>query len=295
MRRALLLAVAVLASWPAAAAATSIVRVTTGDPAALARLGFDVTENVHRGTADVVLAPGADARRLARAGYAFRTVVRSVEAQDRAARRADRAYAAAVGRSALPSGRTGYRAYGDYVRELAALAAGHPGLVRSVTLPGRTVLGEPIVGVEIARDVNRTDDGRPVYVVMGEHHAREWPSGEVAMELADDLASSYGRDARVTSLLDRARVYVVPVVNVDGFRESRDSGDERRKNCAADSPAEDELPCAQRSGVDLNRNYGAYWGGSGSSGNPSDDDYRGPQPWSEPESRAVHELSQALP
>src|SRR3954452_5535501 len=138
--------------------------------------------------------------------------------------------------AALPSGRTAYRHYGDYASDLHALATGHPGLVRELTLSKRTVLGEPIHAVEIARDVNGSDDGRPVYLVMGLHHAREWPSGEVAMEFALDLASAYGRDARVTSLLDRERVVVVPVVNADGFVVSRDAGDMRRKNCEADTP-----------------------------------------------------------
>src|SRR5689334_22004204 len=138
MRR-LLVALAVLLAFPACAQATSIVRVTTDSPDRLVRLGFDVTENVGRDTADVVVYSRADARRLTRSGYAFRTVVRSVEARHAAARRADRAYAAAVGSSPLPSGRTAYRHYDDYVDELAALAAGHPGLVRSVTLPKRTV------------------------------------------------------------------------------------------------------------------------------------------------------------
>ena len=87
------------------------------------------------------------------------------------------------------------------------------------------MLGEPIVGVELAADVNRTDDGRPVYLVLGEHHAREWPSGEIAMEFALDLAAGYGRDPRITSLLDRERVIVVPIVNPDGFQVSRE--DER--------------------------------------------------------------------
>ena len=108
------------------------------------------------------------------------------------------------------------------VRELQALPDTHPGLAREITLPERSVLGEPILGMELAADVNRTDDGRPVYLVLGEHHAREWPSGEVAMEFALDLARGYGRDARITALLDRERVVVVPIVNPDGFQISRE-------------------------------------------------------------------------
>ena len=53
--------------------------------------------------------------------------------------------------------------------------------------------------------------------MFGVHHAREWPSGEVNMEFALDLARGYGSDPRITSLLERVRVIVVPVINPDGF------------------------------------------------------------------------------
>src|SRR5947208_1486016 len=256
MRRVIpLLAVAVLAAPPAARAA-SVVRVTAGASAvrALVAQGFDVTENVRDGHADVVAYSRAEVRRLRAAGFAFRRLPRV----------RDGAVAAAA--SPLPSGRRTYRRYADYVRELAALPAAHPGLARPVTLPERSVLGEPIVGVELAADVNRTDDGRPVYLVLGEHHAREWPSAEIAMEFALDLAAGYGRAARITALLERERVVVVPVVNPDGFQVSRDDvrsdgrfaatahgGLLKRKNCEADTPLEAAQPCRDRAGVDLNR------------------------------------------
>src|SRR3954451_20503690 len=129
MRLAVLLAVL---AFPAGAQATSIVRVSTDRPGRLAQLGFDVTENVRPGTVDVVLYSVAERRRLASTGYPFRTVSRSGEAQTRADD--------CAARSALPSRRSCYRHYGDYVNELSALATAHPGLVRSVTLPKKTVL-----------------------------------------------------------------------------------------------------------------------------------------------------------
>ncbi|UCB60215.1 MAG: hypothetical protein JSW72_08940 [Candidatus Bathyarchaeota archaeon] len=45
-------------------------------------------------------------------------------------------------------------------------------------------------------------------------------------------------------------------------------------------------------GVDLNRNYGYEWNSSASSGSPhpSAEDYRGPEPFSEPETRALRDL-----
>ena len=43
-------------------------------------------------------------------------------------------------------------------------------------------------------------------------------------------------------------------------------------------------------GVDPNRNYGAFWGGNGSSDTYVEQDYRGPGPFSEPESENIREL-----
>ena len=163
---------------------------------------------------------------------------------------------------------------------------------------GQSVDGRPIEGVEIAHRVNRSD-GRPVFVNVGIHHAREWPSGEFPLEFAIDLVDSYNADSpRITALLRRVRVVTVPVVNPDGFIVSRDTaaGEFRRKNCRP-TLGDAALPCEARStfsGVDLNRNYGAYWGGAGSSSQPSSDIYRGPAPFSEPEAEAVHQYSSGI-
>ncbi|MBK6995998.1 MAG: hypothetical protein IPH31_14140 [Lewinellaceae bacterium] len=48
-------------------------------------------------------------------------------------------------------------------------------------------------------------------------------------------------------------------------------------------------------GVDLNRNYGYFWGNddNGSSPNPNSQTYRGPEPFSEPETRTMRDFVQA--
>ena len=291
---------------PAAAAhaRTSVVEVQLSGPstvATLERLGFDVTHDVDMNRARLLLHSDEDRRRLAAAGFPSREVVADVEAATRDAREADRRVTSRGVLSAVPSGRTSYRHLSDYEAELAQLAAENPTLVRPFTLPRESVEGRAIRGVEIASDVTRDDDGRPAYVVMGVHHAREWPSGEVSMEFALDLVQNYGTDERITDLLDRVRVLVVPVVNPDGFIVSRGevvpptppTKPLQRKNCRVDDSGTAE-PCALRDAVDLNRNYGAYWGGNGASTDATSDTYRGPGPWSEPETQGVHELSQGL-
>ena len=54
-------------------------------------------------------------------------------------------------------------------------------------------------------------NGKPTYFVMGTHHAREWPAGEIAMEFAWHLVNNYGTDPQITSLLKRERVVIVPI------------------------------------------------------------------------------------
>jgi hypothetical protein len=78
-----------------------------------------------------------------------------------------------------------------------------------------------VLGVEIARDVN-VDNGQPVFLQLGLHHAREWPSAEHALEWAYDLVDGYGRDAEITRLVNATRNIVVPIVNPDGFNLSRE-------------------------------------------------------------------------
>lgn len=197
--------------------------------------------------------------------------------------------------SALPSGRTSYRDLGAYTRDLDGIVARNPTLARRVSLRETTVEGRVVRGVELAADVTALDDGRPTFLVTGLTHAREWSSGEVAMEWALDLAKSYGHERRVTRLLRRVRIVIIPVVNPDGFVTSRSAAAgtdarQHRTNCAPSGVVEAGLPCAQRSGVDLNRNHGFAWGGVGADTHPGGERYRGPSPWSEPESRGLHEL-----
>ena len=186
-------------------------------------------------------------------------------------------------------------------------------MVRPVTFDHPSIEGRTVEGVEIATDVTRTDDGRPTVLQLGLHHAREWSSGEVTMEYALDLFTQQDA-ARKQRVLDGERTFVVPVVNPDGLEATQQAGDHvppaddstdttialiasgqgsyRRKNCSNGvDNAMASAPCSAQPGVDLNRNYGAFWGGPGESDNPAMQTYRGPAPFSEPEAQNVHEFS----
>ena len=291
----------------------SLESVAISGPADLERLealGLDVTHDVGAGAATVALYTDAERELVAANGFESETLVADLAARDEAQlRRA----ASLHTRSALPSTRDTYRVYEDYTTELKGLAQSNPNLVRHVVI-GTSLEGRPIEGVEIAANVN-ADDGRPVYLNFGLTHAREWPSGEYPMEFALDLAQNFGSDPRITAMLERVRVVIVPVVNPDGFVASRSFGTSpadddpnatlplsatgtgayRRKNCRGVTPADQAIPCTARtSGVDLNRNYGAYWGGPGSGSTSDSQAWRGPTPFSEPETQAVRSFSSSV-
>ena len=99
--------------------------------------------------------------------------------------------------TALPSGRNGYRQYTDIQNDLKKIVADHPAIARPVTLPKKTFQGRDITGIEVTDNVNATDDGKPVFFLIGVHHAREWPSAEIPVELGLYLTKNFGRDSKV--------------------------------------------------------------------------------------------------
>jgi hypothetical protein len=303
----------------------SMVRVSTPTRASkdrLEKLGLDFTEHGGRGFVGILLHGAADARKLRAAGLAYTVDIPDLAAQSRQDRQADAVFARQVRASALPSGRTTYRTLADYENDLKTLAEQNPGLVKPLVLSHTSGEGRTVNGIEITTDPNATD-GKPVFAIMGLHHAREWPSGEHTIEFAYDLVNGYKNgDARTKRLVESTRTLVIPVVNVDGFDVSRTVGassdpqtgrgapnpgedDEtanivahpneyRRKNCHISGT--DNHTCGAPAlglaavGTDPNRNYGALWGGDGASADPTSEIYRGDGPFSEPDSQNIREL-----
>jgi hypothetical protein len=321
---ALLLPASLASAAPEHVFPTQLVRVdlpTQADRDLLTNLGLDLTEHGGHDYIEVVLHNPTDANRLLEHDFTWSVEIPDLALRERQNNEINAAYAAATTASPLPSGRDTYRTLADYNNDLRTLANLHPSIVRRFELNHRSLEGRAINGVEISENVASTTDGKPVFLMLGLHHAREWPSGEHSIEFAFDLVKGYfGGDKRIKGLLARTRVLVVPVVNPDGFEQSRKWGDlvdirevdnggqvtivgnpgnaYKRKNCrVADGQSttppgacEVSSPGAFGIGVDLNRNYGGLWGGPGAASVFADPTYRGAAPFSEPETQAVREL-----
>lgn len=288
------------------------------DKETLQSLDLDLTEHGDEDHIAVVLYGSDDKAALDRAGLDYEVQVSNLARQSAQQRAADKDFAAQTTRSSLPSGRDSYRRLFNYTQELKDLAKDNPEITRPITLPNETWEGRPVEGIEITTDPDNRRDGKPVFLQMGVHHAREWPSAEHAMEWAYELIKGYkAGDDRVQRLVRNTRTIVIPVVNPDGFNASREAGQNqgaangrggddianfamspneyRRKNCRFLDDSEGGS-CAQPSvgiaspGVDPNRNYGGFWAGPGASGQQTNETYYGPGPFSEPETQNIREL-----
>ncbi len=169
----------------------------------------------------------------------------------------------------------------DQIRSYVdGLAAAHPALA-SVSVFGSSIQGQDLYQITITgpdAPGNLAAD-RPVVILNGCQHAREWVSPATVVYLADQLLERYGTDPRVSGLVDTARIVIAPMVNPDGYEYTWSSQRLWRKNRRGGY------------GVDLNRNWGYEWGGQGSSGSTGDETYRGTSPFSEPESAALRDLA----
>jgi len=118
---------------------------------------------------------------------------------------------------------------------------------------------------------------KPAVFVDGCIHAREWIACATMIYIINELTT---RPDFYKPLLDKIDIYVMPVVNVDGYAYTWTNDRLWRKTRSG--------PYAGGCfGVDPNRNWNFQWNVAGSSTNPCDETYDGPSPFSEPEPRAL--------
>jgi hypothetical protein len=161
---------------------------------------------------------------------------------------------------------------------------------------GTSGQGRPIWGLKVTRAVAGPDT-RPVAFYNALTHAREPEGMQALFYFVDDLLAKHGSDPVATYLLENRVIYIVPVVNPDGYFQNQATnpagGGLWRKNLR---DTDGSGTVTTNDGVDINRNYGYQWGfdNSGSSPTISSATYRGPSAFSEPETRAQRDIVVAL-
>ncbi len=187
----------------------------------------------------------------------------------------------------LVSSQTAYHTYSSLKTDLQNLVDQYPNITKVYDIGDsweKTVgiADRDILAIKISDNVTNEEDDEPDILFMGGLHAREWISVEVPFYLAKYLLDHYGTDQKVKQLVDSREIWIVPLVNPDGLEYSRTYDRNWRKNRRDNGNG--------TFGVDPNRNFGYNWGLTGSSGDPTNEIYRGVAPFSEPETQAIRDF-----
>jgi len=183
----------------------------------------------------------------------------------------------------------GYLTYAEVVAKLDSMRLEYPDFISQKFSIGTTIEGRTIWGVRITKNPD-SPTGRPEVMYHALIHAREPESMETQMYYFYWLFENYGIDPVATYILNNREIYWISVFNVDGYVYNQTTNPNGGGNWRANRH-DTGGGCGF---VDLNRNYGIYqfWNSSngGSSTNPcsgGQGTYRGPSPFSEPETQAV--------
>lgn len=188
----------------------------------------------------------------------------------------------------------GYFTYQEMLDNLDAMASQYPELFKSrqpITSAYLTHEGRPVFWVKISDNPDSDETTEPEVLYTAVHHAREPNSLSQMIFYMWYLLENYETNPEVKYLVDNVEMYFIPCINPDGYiyneTTNPDGGGFWRKNRRENGNG--------TFGVDLNRNYGHKWGfdNSGSSPNPDAQTYRGPAPFSEPETRMVRDFCES--
>ncbi len=184
----------------------------------------------------------------------------------------------------------GFSTYTQFLAHLDNLASMYPGLIsvkQPVSTTINTIEGRPIYYVKLTNLSNGITN-KPQVLFTGMHHAREPIGMQHLLYFMYYILQHYNTDMNIKNLIDYTEMYIVPVVNVDGYMYNistdPNGGGMWRKNR--------RLVSGSTYGIDLNRNYGYMWGydNTGSSNVPSSETYRGTAAFSEPETQIIRDF-----
>merc|ERR550519_2585569 len=113
---------------------------------------------------------------------------------------------------------------------------------------GKSVEGKDLLVLQISKGVQKEREvGKPMFKWVANMHGNEAVGRQMVMFLAQYLLVNYGKDERVTRLVNSTDLWLMPSLNPDGFAAGREgdcgnmqSGGVGRENA---------------NGQDLNRNF----------------------------------------
>lgn len=183
----------------------------------------------------------------------------------------------------------GFYTFAEVLQQLDSLRLLYPNLITARDSIGRTTDNRAIWVAKISDNPEMDEPNEPEVLYTALTHAREPQGMMTLLYYMWWLLQNYGTNPEATYLVDNRQLYFIPVLNPDGYVYNQTTnpggGGMWRENRRFNS-----TNCY---GVDLNRNYGTYemWnspnGGSSTTPTCGQGTYRGPSPFSEPETQAI--------
>ncbi|CAL8294745.1 unnamed protein product [Lota lota] len=171
---------------------------------------------------------------------------------------------------------TNYNNWDKVQSWISTISTSNPALISKQAI-GSTFEGRPMTLLKLGKKSSST---KPAIFMDCGIHAREWISPAFCQWFVNEALSTYGSDSQMTSLLDQMDVYVLPVLNIDGYDYTHKSNRMWRKTRSRTSGTS----CI---GTDPNRNWNAGWCITGASRNPCSETFCGSKVESEVEVKNV--------
>ncbi len=135
-----------------------------------------------------------------------------------------------------------YHHYEELERTLKAYSTKYSEIARIKSI-GKSVEGRNLWALQISDNPDETENGEPMFKYVGNMHGNEVISREILINLIQYLCDNYGKDDRVTKLVNNTNIFILPSMNPDGFEKAE----------VGDCEGVQGRPNAN--GVDLNRDF----------------------------------------
>ena len=106
----------------------------------------------------------------------------------------------------------------DVIKKLQSIQKQYPKLITLIEI-GKSVEGRQLMFAKITapESTGRLKvASRPEFKYVANMHGDEIVGRELMVKLIEDLTKNYGKDNRITKLLDSVQIYIMPSLNPDG-------------------------------------------------------------------------------
>jgi hypothetical protein len=110
--------------------------------------------------------------------------------------------------------RAGFHTFASVKTHLEKIVSDYPEIA-SLSNYGKSMEGRELFSLRLFTKTGPTK--KPQLVITSATHGDELITVEVVFGILDALVSQYGRDARITKIVDEHELYFLPVINPDGY------------------------------------------------------------------------------